>query len=69
MKVSGLVFYNLHRHHLVCFHVLTLDNLPKGTLAKNVKNQVSETRSVMPKPSSIIDGLVSFLSPQPVIYI
>jgi hypothetical protein len=45
VKVSGLVFHNFHRHHLVRFHVLALDNLSKRALSKNVKNQVSGTRS------------------------
>lgn len=69
VKVSGLVLDNLHRHHLVCFHVLTLDHLPKGALAKNVKNQVSVTRSGDARTEDYDNGLVSFLSPQPVVHI
>ena len=53
----------------MCFHVLTLDHLPKGALAKNVKNKVSVTRSGEARTQYHDNGLVSFLSPQPVVHI
>ena len=44
IEVSRLVLHDLHRHHLMGFHVLAFDNLSERPWTENIKNQIPVPR-------------------------
>jgi hypothetical protein len=46
IQISRLVLDHLDSKELVCPHILTLDDLPKSTLTKNIEDQIPENQLV-----------------------
>ncbi len=41
IEIGGPVLDNLYSDHLLCFQILAFHDLPKRTLPKHVKNEIS----------------------------